>query len=81
MKKTIEICTCDLCGLEDKIKKDVRTLVYRTFDSTDGRTFYNEPYFEEAKLDLCLNCLKQIVLIHGIGVQCEKYEINKSKFQ
>jgi hypothetical protein len=73
MKQTIEICKCDLCGSEENVTKDIQTMAYRTFDATDGRTFYKEPIYERVKLDICKNCLKQVVLIHSVGVQRQEY--------
>ena len=51
--------------------------VYRTFDSNEGKIFYSEKRFEQAKLDLCKECLEKITKIHSIGVCCEEYEVKE----
>lgn len=75
MKKVIEMCTCDICGKEGA--KTYKTLAYRTFDGTDGMSFYSEPKFEEVKLDICDECAIKITNLHSIGVCCERFEIMK----
>lgn len=72
MIKTINISICDLCKKEKDTQK-ISVPVYRTFDSNDGKLFYSEKRFEQAKLDLCRDCLEKITKIHSIGVCCEEY--------
>ena len=72
MIKTISISICDLCKKEKDTQK-MSVPVYRTFDSNDGKLFYSEKRFEQAKLDLCRDCLEKITKIHSIGVCCEEY--------
>lgn len=73
MRKTITICTCDICGKENA--KEYKTITYRTFDSTDGRSYYNPPRIEEETLDLCDECAIKATNIHSVGVQCEEYKL------
>ena len=49
--------------------------MYRTFDSEEGKNFYNEKKFSQATLDLCNKCLNKISLIHSIGICCEQYKL------
>ena len=72
MEKIISIKICDLCKKEKDTQK-MSVPVYRTFDSNDGKCFYSEKRFEQAKLDLCRDCLEKITKIHSIGVCCEEY--------
>ena len=75
-KQIIEKYICDLCQKETEIF-NVKTPVYRTFDSNDGRMFYSSKKFMQEELDLCYECLEKITKIHSIGVQCEKYELGE----
>lgn len=60
--------------------RSVRTLVYRTFDSTDGRTFYKKPQIMEDSLDLCDDCLSKATNIQSIGVGCREFRIKNINY-
>lgn len=57
------ITTCDICGKEGKVK-NLQLPMYRTFDSTDGRTFYNEPVVCFSSIDICPECLQKCTNIY-----------------
>ena len=62
----IQILLAKINGLlkrNQKQEKDTQKIsvpVYRTFDSEEGKIFYSEKRFEQAKLDLCKECLEKI---------------------
>lgn len=70
-------CTCDICG-KDRASH-VRTLVYRTFDGSDGKSFFEKPCFCEENIDLCEDCMAKATNIHSIGVMCREYAIDPIK--
>lgn len=70
-KKTITICTCDICKRENA--KNYKTIAYRTFDDTDGKSLYNPPIIESISIDLCDECARRAAVIHSVGVCCESY--------
>ena len=72
-KKTITICSCDICGGRDA--KSYRTLAYRTFDGNDGRNRYKEPVLEAVDVDLCDACARKATNLHDVGVCCSKFMI------
>ena len=66
MKRTIT--TCDICSSE----RDVHSRhlpMYRKFDETDGRTFYDEPQIVFETIDICEECLKKCTNIFDQRVQ------------
>lgn len=56
MKQTI--IKCDICGSEKKVIS-ARMPMYRMFDSTDGRTFYDTPNIVFETIDICEECLRK----------------------
>lgn len=66
-------CVCDICGADNA--NHYRIPMYRTFDSTDGKTFYNSPQLVVGDIDLCARCALESTNIHSIGVMCEEYQI------
>ena len=64
---------CDICGKEGATS--VKTLVYRTYDATDGLSRYKEPHIFEETIDLCKQCLAKATNIHSVGVMCKEYII------
>ena len=65
MRKTTIIC--DICGAEGDVKT-MNLPVFRTFDATEGRTFYDEPSIQFVSLDICLCCLRKATNIHDMRV-------------
>jgi len=63
-----EIITCDICGKEGGVQP-MNLPVFRTFDETDGRTFYDEPNVEIRSMDICPCCLRKVTNIHDLRVQ------------
>ncbi len=78
MKKTVEIEECDLCGKETKTYR-MAIPTYRTFDAEEGKIYYSEKQFYQETLDLCKECLEKISVVHSIGIQCQKYEIDRKR--
>ena len=72
--KTIIIC--DLCQKETHCHKNLAIPVYRTFDDTDGASFYEEPEFSNINGDFCYDCLKKISVVQNVGVQCKLLKFN-----
>jgi len=71
-----EICHCDICGSAERIYSEVTTLVYRTFDGTEGRPYKDqEPHFTMVKADICFQCLMRSIKIKDVGVQCQVLRI------
>ena len=66
MKQTI--IKCDICGKEGGVRS-MHLPVFRTFDETDGRTFYDEPEVEICSMDICPCCLRKATNIHDRRVQ------------
>ena len=60
--------TCDLCGTEEGVKR-MELPVFRTFDETDGRTFFDEPHIYIVPIDICPCCLRKVTNIHDFRVQ------------
>lgn len=77
MTETITRCLCDICKKDGA--KPYRTLAYRTFDSTDGRSFYERPKIVEAKVDLCDDCAIKVTNLYSVGIQCEEYALKSYK--
>ena len=73
MKEVITRCLCDICKKEGA--KTYHVLTYRTFDSTDGRSWYNPAKVCEEEMDLCDDCARKATNIHSIGVQCGEYKL------
>ena len=69
MKRTVDIFTCDVCKQEKKTT-NAPIIVYRTFDSTDGRSRFPRPTYHAEKADLCDDCLRKIAVVQDVGVQC-----------
>ncbi len=76
MTTTITKCICDLCGKEGA--KAYRVLAYRTFDASDGRSFYDPPYVEETSVDMCQECARRSTNIHSVGVMGREFRLEKS---
>ncbi len=76
MIKNIKVEICDLCDKELPTRK-MKIPVYRTFDSTEGNKFYSSKRYLNETLDLCDSCLEKITLVHSVGVQCERYELER----
>ena len=76
MIKNIKVEICDLCDKELPTRK-MKIPVYRTFDSTEGKIFYSSKRYLNETLDLCDSGLEKITLIHSVGVQCERYELER----
>ena len=69
MKKTITITKCDICGSDKSVIPDVTLPMYRTFDETDGRSFYEKPQIVFMKLDICEDCLRKSTNVHDRRIQ------------
>ena len=61
--------TCDICGSEQGVLEHATLPVYRKFDSTDGRTFFNPPVIEFRTMDICECCLRRATNIYDKTVQ------------
>ena len=65
-KRTVEICTCDIC----KQEKDVRTLtipVRWLTEQNEGRII--KPYITTETKDICDDCLDKITKVNATGAQ------------
>ena len=76
MIKNIKVEICDLCNEELPTRK-ITIPVYRTFDSTEGKILYSSKQYLNETLDLCDSCLEKITLVHSVGVQCERYKLER----
>lgn len=73
MKKTIEICTCDICHKECDVQEITYPVLFTT-DQTEGRN--TKPYFSYEKIDMCAECLHKAINVKGYGAQgYNKYNI------
>ena len=59
--------TCDICGSEEEVIT-VYLPVFRTFDATDGRTFYDTPEIVLEDIDICPCCLRKVTNLHDMRV-------------
>lgn len=66
MKRTIVIC--DICGGENAVQT-LKLPVYRKFDATDGKTYYESPTLAYETLDICFDCLVKSTNIFDKRVQ------------
>lgn len=76
MKKVFEECYCDVCGKSGANNYKVITL--RTYDSTEGKCFYEEPKVYQESVDLCDYCAIRATNLYDKGVQCLDLEINRA---
>lgn len=67
------ITKCDICGIESDDIKTYRTLIFRTFDANDGKSYYYTPSIAEREIDLCGTCARKCSNIQDIGVMEKKY--------
>ncbi len=65
MKKTIEICTCDICNKEDKKAQTINYPVLFITEQTEGRGC--TPYIYQTKIDVCQECLSKIIKLQASG--------------
>jgi hypothetical protein len=65
MKKTIEICTCDICKKEQPQILTINYPVLFTTEQTEGRGV--TPYISQEKLDVCQECITKLVRLQGHG--------------
>ena len=70
----ITTIVCDICGSEENVNT-MSLPAFRTFDSTEGRTFYDEPNIGFITIDICPCCLRKVTNIHdrrvmGFGTIC-----------
>ena len=65
-KKTIEICTCDICNKEAKTETLAIPIRWVT-EQTEGRSI--KPYITTETKDICEECLNKITKIKGSGAQ------------
>lgn len=73
MRKTVEMCYCDICNKESKVININYPVIFHT-EQTEGRCC--EPYISQQKMDVCSDCLKKSITIHGCGCQgYNQYEI------
>ena len=73
MRKTVERYFCDICKKEADITTINYPVVFHT-EQTEGRSC--KPYISQEKIDLCFDCLKKSLTIHGLGCQgFNEYEI------
>lgn len=66
MKQTI--ISCDICGSTKNVQ-NLKIPMYRKFDETDGRTFYDKPEIEFECIDICEDCLRKSTNIFDQRVQ------------
>jgi len=60
--------TCDICGSEERVMS-LRLPMFRTFDATDGKTFYDTPDIVFEDIDICLCCLGKVTNLHDMRVR------------
>lgn len=74
MKKIIETIMCDICGKDVEGIKNTKYPVLFTTEQTEGRSC--KPYISYQDIDLCPECLKNVIKIGGCGAQgYNKYKI------
>lgn len=66
MKKTIEICHCDLCKKEADIIAIKYPVEFLT-EQTEGRNC--KPYISYQDIDVCEECKSKILVVQGWGAQ------------
>lgn len=66
MKRTIEKCFCDVCNEEAEVIEVNYPVIFHTLQD-DGASC--KPYVTQEKLDLCGECAKKLLVLHGWGVQ------------
>ena len=59
----MKVIKCDICGSEKRVET-FKLPIYRTFDSTDGLTSFEQPHVSFAELDICEECLRKATNIH-----------------
>lgn len=64
----LTIVKCDICGSEINVKSHFVPM-YRKFDATEGRVFYDEPHIVFETIDICEECLKKCTNIYDKRVQ------------
>lgn len=62
------VIKCDICGSTHKVENR-KLPMYRTFDATDGRTYYESPQIVFECIDICEECLSKCTNIHDERVQ------------
>lgn len=72
-RKTVEICTCDICEKETEVQ--VLTIPIRwTTEQNEGRCI--KPYITTETKDICNDCLVKICVVDVSGAQGHNhYEI------
>ncbi len=77
MKKTVEQYFCDVCKKEAVTVPINYPVIFHT-DQTEGRGC--SPYISQEKLDVCDECRKHMLLLHGWGAQgCNDYELKSAQ--
>lgn len=69
-KKTVVVCTCDICKKTTNDEKRIRSVqIPVTFltEQTEGRAV--APYISIQNLDLCATCLKKVAILTATGAQ------------
>lgn len=62
------IIKCDICGSTRDVANH-RLPMYRTFDDTDGKTYYKSPQINFEWIDICAECLSKCTNIYDKRVQ------------
>lgn len=73
MRKTIEETYCDICGKKRPVTEINYPVIFHT-EQTEGHIV--ESYVSQQKLEVCDECNKKILVLHGEGAMgCNKYNI------
>lgn len=62
------IIKCDICGSTHNVH-NFKLPMYRTFDATEGRAYYESHHIEFDCIDICEECLSKCTNIHDKRVQ------------
>ena len=76
MKKTTEHYYCDICGEEAQVVTISYPVIFHT-EQAEGKEC--TPFVSSTRLDMCVNCQKQALIVHGRGVPGRhKYTIHNN---
>lgn len=72
-KRTVEVCTCDICKKETEVKTFTIPVRWLT-EQNEGRSI--KPFITPETVDICIECLEKITKVNATGAQgFNNYEI------
>lgn len=74
MQRIVTVVTCDVCKRKVENAENITYPVIFHTHQSDGAA--SAPYISQKKLDVCEDCMKRVLVLHGWGAQgSNEYQI------